>query len=247
MEKKAKIILLPTESRGSKAVTIIDNKAFNTSLDPKSYNDYKSGAKHYHLYIVVDEEIKEDDWVYDSVLNQVIQLKKEGVNAIKQASSEFGDIGYKKIIATTDSSLTIPCTFCKGEGDVNTNLGNIGCFKCNEKGETQLPQPSSSFIAKFVELYNKGKAPEYLMIEYESCPITVEELMERSGNVNGLLPSKYFLKVNPKDNCIIIKPIKSEFTRKEVVELFNKCEKDGIIELKKFSHEFNKWIEENLI
>jgi len=134
-----------------------------------------------------------------------------------------GDIpnpGAKKIIATTDTAL---------------KWHMIGF----------LPQPSQSFIEKYVEEYNKSNIITEVMVEYK--PI--------GAYANPKYESDYQLKVNPKDNTITITKVKDSWNKYEHIANLIKYRNDYEIfkqnchfgpnqrEIEEWS---NNWIEENL-
>ena len=168
-----------------------------------------------HLYILSDEEAKEGDW----------QLSNDKHIAIRTNSFHESD---KKIIATTDKSLVI-------EGKAQS--GDIAW-------RHSLPQPSQSFIEKFVEEYNKGNVITDVMVEYHA------ELYDGTETTAQLSRR---LKINP-DNTINIKPIKDSWSISEVKQLcwqafiHHKCI-DGKIEssiVSELIDPFYDWLEENL-
>lgn len=108
-----------------------------------------------------------------------------------------------------------------------------------------LPQPSQSFIQKYVSEYNKGNIITEMMIEYENS-----KPYSTSGKEFG---SKEFIEANlqvkvDKDNTITIKKVKDSWSREEVMVLLNKCwiqaTKKTIEPLTESG--FSKWIEEYL-
>lgn len=187
-------------------------------------------TKFYHLYFLSDEEIKEGDLVIGvekdyGIYNQIHQVKvikklpdgdlfwfndnENGISAIPEHC--------KKVIATTDSSLTI----YRG----GFNMGK------------SLPKPSDSFIQKYISEYNKDNIIEYVNVEY---------------NVYGpIWKEKWELKVD-KNNEITIKPIKSSWSRDEVILLCKSAFIDGTYSgglgprEESIESELNEWIEENL-
>jgi hypothetical protein len=93
MKKKCKIVILPAD----KEALIYRNKdgiLYQVTNDTLS----DSVLEYYHLYILSDDDIKENDWVYSSLTESIDILfiidKKQG-NPFK----------YKKIIATTNPTL----------------------------------------------------------------------------------------------------------------------------------------------
>lgn len=212
--KKCKVVMLPTNENVENCLltSVIPGKIFfEKSYMTQSYLKY-TNKKSYHLYILSDEEIKENDWFYDSDngVNNGIYMHVRG--HITKTS--------KKIIATTDKSLT------KTSFKVFSNLQSH-----------QLPQPSQSFIEKWVEEFNKGNVIEEVMVEYE-----------RDEEIDGY--GYDILKVNPKDNTITIRKIKDSWSREEVIEFAEKYarmvqEKEIQLNAYKAIHN-RKWIEQNL-
>lgn len=72
-----------------------------------------------------------------------------------------------------------------------------------------LPQPSQSFITKYIEEYNKGNVITEVMVEYEVNSKDIIKFGARGEHV----------KINSKDNTITIKKIKDSWTREEVIKL----------------------------
>ncbi len=192
MFKKATVVMLPTNQKAQDCLLLYNrrlnplqaNKGYYTQEYLKEYNIQAN-----HLYIISDEEIKEGDWVYTG--NKIKQVK-EVTN--KHSYLVFDDetllsSDCKKIIATTDN------------------------LDAREKG-LRLPQPSQSFIDKYISEYNKGNQIVDVMVEYE------EFALHYQGNREPNDPSKLIkLKVNLKDNTITIKRIKDSWTREEVEAL----------------------------
>jgi hypothetical protein len=107
-----------------------------------------------------------------------------------------------------------------------------------------LPQPSQSFIEKYVEEYNKGNVIAEVLVEYETATNQVP---------NGTTID--WLKVNPKDNTITIKKVKDSWSREETVTLCLKMQHDYIKykeschygpNMREITDWTDKWIEENL-
>ena len=119
----------------------------------------------------------------------------------------------KKIIATTNKSIFLPDRF---------------------PSFIYLPQPSQSFIEKFVEEYNKGNVITEVMVEYESI----------GAYANPKYDSDYQLKIN-SDNTINISMPKDSWSREEVRQKLN----DYRLYAKNSNLRivlFDRWIEENL-
>jgi hypothetical protein len=138
---------------------------------------YKSTHFPQHLYILSNEEIKEGDWmlVYNPILGQSHFIVK--VENIKQAVKGKGFEKYnQKIIATTDTL------------SLNYDL---------HKDSIYLPQPSSQFIQKYIEEYNKGNIITEYMVEYDN------HLPDTDGDFGKI-------QIN-SDNTINIKTVKNNW------------------------------------
>jgi len=218
MLKKLQLLMLPTNQKVKLFLGAISGQLQLNQLDW-----YDKSTLCQHLYFLSDEEIKEGDWVYDidGDIGQAIGTDKE----------EWS--GNKKIIATTDSSLTYH------------NPSEKKSFVLD-----YLPQPSPSFIEKYIEKYNKGEQITEVMVEYESQWKRDDgklSTIKESGN--NSIPGKFYdiPKVNPKDNTITIKPIKDSYTRDEV-EIKVRNVIIHCVNSFKQGKEFdvNEWIENNL-
>jgi len=196
-----------------------------------------------HLYIISKEETKNGELIYDSVNTYIperiiINHGDDGDGTLNNKN------GYFPVIATTNKSLKI--------GDWIHNDSLIA-----------LPEPSQSFIQKYVSKYNEGNEIKEVMVEYEEyhgISQSIAEIYAVSESDNGRdydksfdeklneLGREYKLKVNPNDNTITIKKIKDTWNREEVMELLNKCwiqaTKKTIEPLTESG--FSKWIGENL-
>jgi len=175
--KRAKVIMLPTNN--GVILKGIKNKGLSAPiiLSNESNEEWDKFGTPQHLYFTTDEDIKSGDWKLINTdtdkLSTVVQHEK-GINYYKQS----------KIIATTDKSLTfIPKEIPSGIA-------------------FELPQPSKSFIEKYVKL---GGIDE-VNVEYG-----IDMVLEYSS---GTTPST-FLKVN-SHNEITIHPIKDSWSKDEV-------------------------------
>ncbi len=215
MLKKIQLLMLPTNQKATRDKDIVKLHAKGQSglVIMSNYTDLDGYQQ--HLYFLSDEEIKEGDWVTDGKI--VIQVNNQNYWNCAQ---------YPKIIATTDSSLKI-----KSE------------YQIEQHSEYNLPQPSPSFIEKYIEKYNKGEQITEVQVEYEEG-----DECDCSCMSNTCTHSMFKLKVNPKDNCITIKPIKKNYTKDEVIALVGNCINTLIQEHKlKYNPGFlTKWIENNL-
>lgn len=212
--KKAKVVMLPTNEKaglGSIYKRIKDdeiglindfdkigNLYINKNPNVQSSN---SNFEAQHLYIILDEEIKEGDWYKYEDWSKGISLLKGGISnaPISNCGSNFvNSRNPKKIIATTDPLLKI---------EINGNRGNL---LSDVSFDINLPQPSKQFIEKYIEEYNKGNVITDILVEYEYL------LDDRA-----VLPY-WNLKINPKDNTITIKKLKETYTKEELCQILEK-------------------------
>lgn len=129
----------------------------------------------------------------------------------------------KKVVATTNVEL--------GYGD------NVGFWK-------SLPQPPQQFIEQYIEYYNKGEVITDALVEYETYQDTINYHKDIWKNFERI-------KINPKDNTITIKKVKTNWNREEIIEFGEKIReycKNGYRSdsLHKVFYEWDKWLEENL-
>ena len=217
--QECEVVMLATDKIEGKMYSSMiakeKGKLFNYSNPNYSYDK----AIFQHLYFLSNEEIKEGDWCYNSK-RKSIELGKYMIG-----TNEF--IFCKKIIATTDTSLTI--------------IDYVDC-------EYPLPQPSKQFIQKYIEEYNKGRVISEVEVEYEDKFLGYFPNITATGT--GSEP-KYKIqpKLNP-DNTINIKPIKDSWSREEMFDcwLYSKglVLREETDQIKRERIQFNKWIEEHL-
>ena len=183
--KIAKILMLATNNK-SNIVLGKRKTLYNTKDIPNvEFNNVLSPNNwiYQYLYFLSDKKIKKDDWYIDDS------------NSIRQAITSDEDYwerrkGDKKIIATNNPYLKIK--------EILDKEDTIYHF---------LPEPSQSFIEKYIEEYNKGNIITDVLVEYEY-------LLDD----NGVIPY-WNLKVNPKDNTITIKKLKEAYTKEELYQI----------------------------
>jgi len=168
--KKAQVIMLPHNNINTK-ITLYKT-ASGKPLNLSTNTDILSYHTNQYLYILTDDEIKEGDWVL-SKLNEIVLLK-----------SNYTNFNYKKIIATTDTSLKIKTMSLHGKAIL----------------EISLPQLSQQFIEQYIESYNKGEIITNILVEYEKINIGSIINVSKRNHID-------VVKVNPKDNTINIKPV----------------------------------------
>jgi len=201
--KRAQVIMLPTENKQN--AIWLDNSNYLL------YNHFlikqKAKGSFQHLYIISDDEIKENDWYYTPIKRSIEQCLKQ-LLVIKNGNN---DIKQFKIIATTDTSLKFETiiSIC-GNGN-------------KTRGYKSLPQPSQQFIEKYIESYNKGEIITDVLVEYN---VTCYKLLCSSRyklSIQCTSPSNCefeILKVNYKDNTITIKKLKDSFNLKDLKQAF---------------------------
>ena len=204
---KRQVVMLPTKK--ADGVLYLD--------DTQSGKLFISKAGNRHLYILSDEEINEGNWCEDNGVIYQIKDKNHLLTVLN-----FGNA--KKIIATTDKSLSP--RIHKGE--------TVDESYPKEFRNSILPQPSQSFIQKYVEEYNKGNIITEVMVEYE-------RYLDQISFDYEIHVTK--LKINPKDNTISVRKIKDSWSREEIIELFIQCNRD----LRLLRHEdVCEWIKQNI-
>lgn len=105
----------------------------------------------------------------------------------------------------------------------------------------RLPQPSQSFIEKYVEEYNKGNIITEVMVEYTDWSETFNGVYMEENEEEW--------KVNPKDNTITIRKIKDSWNREEVISLIKDAMITGVNIRDKnliFNDVRDNWIDKNL-
>ncbi len=218
--------------------TIIYKFNENNKLIISNHPNQEGVAIPQHLYFLSDDKPKEGDWVKHGLLDLIYQVNKDNLEATLHNKC-------KKIIVTTDSSLTINKWKQTNQKvkpyNIQQNIETTKLVKCI------LPQPSPQFIQKYIEEYNKGNIITECMIEYEGFGgkrYDIKGIPYRHG---------YRIKVD-SNNCVTITKVKDSWSREEVKQLCwqafidYKCI-DGKIkpsEAEKLIEPFNKFIEQNL-
>ena len=158
-----------------------------------------------HLYFLSDDEIKEGDWFINRLNSQISRCI---------GREYFNKDNEKKIIATTKKDLDF-------QDYVKTGQSRTWRI---------FPQPSESFLQKFIYAYNNDDQITEVMVEYNH--------LQSSGGLN-----EEWLKVNSSDNTITIRKMKDSWTREEVINLCREAINYG----KDYNGNLSeKWIEYNL-
>ena len=227
MYKKCKAVMLPTNEKATNIVKLLKDTISYTTTENIPGGEYQ------HLYIVSDDKVQEDDWV--------IQFNAENspFSPVKYRDFGGGSFTFKKVLATTDSSLV--------------NLEKQYFDKNKERRsallkQIKVPQPTQSFVEMFIEEFNKGNAITDVLVEYKGKYRTNPD-----GEPIGLPVHDYQPKVNSKDNTITIKKVKDSWSKEEVENLIKSVVKEISYGNEELLHhydgdfrELDKWIEENL-
>jgi hypothetical protein len=234
MKKKCTVVMLPTNKKAIKKGDIyqigLQGKPGVMFHCTAGFNiTSNSSAVKQHLYILSNDEVKENDWFYCELHKSVYLCETEDLE-----NRNF----IKKIIATTDSLLNLVfdnVTYALEFADkYPTHL-------------TSIARPSNEFIKKFCE---KGGIWE-IMVEYEyHCDRYLCTLFHTYPKCNETCKDSQQL-VKPKvapDNTISIYPVKDNWNREEIVTLFKKYLEDiyKMYQEGNTKWDLDKWIEENL-
>ena len=222
MKKSAQVVMLPTNEKAEIGFLTQKGKERGHLVHFDRPMPIILDSENQHLYFLSDEEIKEGDWFVgfaDGSISPFVKQADESTVEINDWQlNKKGTSSNKKIIATTDKSIILPERF---------------------PSFTYLPQPSQSFLEKFVEEYNKGNVITEVMVEYE---------WNKTGRkIRKLDVFDHILKINP-DNTIDINMPKDSWSREEMLNLLESAWNGGALygSSKPNSHYFDKWIEENL-
>lgn len=205
MFKKCKLVMLPSKEKAKPndiVINITSNSMFIISKSTiDAWNNINSKADHLkpqHLYIISDDEIKNDDWWMYIDLQGTPMFPNQDEEIFKHDKLD------KKIIASTD----------------NLNL----------------PQPSQSFITKYIEEYNKGNKIEDVLVEYEEY-ITDGWVptYNNPDNHNLEQSAELDIRLKIKDNTITIKKVKESWNKEEISSIIRRFENQLCITFQKDS------------
>lgn len=252
MFKRCEVVKLPTNEKATLKSDLAINENNLLFQPSKLEGTWFFLNKFQHLYILSDDKIEEGDWVYENNLNQETKIyqiiKREGKLLFFRFRSvpiwlENNNHGCKKIIATTDTSLSsiIHSNYPSGN---TTGVRTL----------IEVPQIPQSFIDHYIQQYNKGNIITEVMVEYvdnwyiyiPSGKYHDDEPVKMKGNLGE---GDYYLKVNP-NNTINIKSLKDSWTREELVQILSEFGKDVVNKESHLPHMFElyaiDWIEQNL-
>lgn len=242
MWKECKIIMLPTEKEANIGeFTIIkyenevffDGKPFQGKLQcGKKVCESTIVETRQHLYILSDDEIKKEE--FDILLTQGLYFESSNGMIKVITANRVKTLGvYKKIIATTDSSLFTQ--IMREERADNTGGTNYVTSNIN------LPRIPEEFIQLFIQKYNSGEVIDKVLVKYE----TDGDFWD--GQKSTVLD---YLKVDSENKINIKLPEeqKQMFSREEVIEIAWNAWYLSSFQKKENTTEqhFKQWIQENL-
>jgi hypothetical protein len=197
------IVMLETvKTNNLNDIVLNPEKTRLATLNPLTI-DSKQPCTNQHLYILSNDEIKDCDWYFDHRLNKVLKVSQDITPKICKA------FDYKKVIATTDSSLMIPFS--------NPNVNS-----------EYLPQIPQQFIEHFINEYNQGNVISKVLVEFQmfkgSIPVTWVSSLEDS-NVN------FSIKLNQNNEISILTEQKQETLEEAAENLFPINSTNGNMEM----------------
>lgn len=230
--KQCKVIMLPTKSGN-----IMKYADGILQYQPALHHQWDTTIPQ-HLYLISNDKIEDGDWVYclgfigSPIIGDeknfggefipskwIAQVKKFGNGPL---IANDGDTSYdvsrygcfKKIIATTDSSLKLHCVHCENSRiHISDGKGQVtNCSWCKS-----IPQISQSFVQAFVKV--QGKIDEVMVEAGNYC--------ENCGqhNCDNLacrgFKNIFSIKTRP-DNTVIIHLIKKNYTKEDFDEILHK-------------------------
>lgn len=208
-----------------------------------------SKAKHQHLYLTNDEDIKEGDWCIltmpDTYPPSVVRIVKkfEDANTLQEyhyLGKERGDTWtrygreFRKIIATTNKELWTKLS-ANEEQLLKAEKGELHPTDVDlkySKGIAKIPQ---DLIELYIKSYNQGKPLEKVWLEQETQDVSVKEYNSQ----------QYRLKLNQQGEVIWNLGKERIYTREEmkqsVIDAVKKFSYfDGVIAIK-----LDKWFDKN--
>jgi hypothetical protein len=121
-----------------------------------------------------------------------------------------------------------------------------------------VASPSSAFIEKYVSKYNKGEQIIDILVEYEEVFLNKNSIWCKRKDINDTayaISNKHeeWLKIDSKDNTITIRPMKTLWTRDEIVAELSNAIKKALANPDIFStldytdyNKINDWINQQL-
>jgi len=227
LKKKCRAVMLPTDNKSNIQLGLEGGYLY---LNEKGYIDEHTSYQHIHI-VAIESLVVGDKVVFNDGVWTVIQSPEHDKNSdITYLIFNNGNMigvhkdNLMKIIATTDSSLTIPY-------DGTTSISKDWNGK-------QLPQPSTAFIEKYVKAHNAGNPITGVMVEYV-------EVKQSTGTIAAKFIHN--LKTDSQ-NQITITEVKDSWSREEVIHLLKKLTNDHPLHrgIQMIDSIVDDWAEQNL-
>lgn len=207
---KKELLLLETEDGQTKDRNVITLSNIETPI-----KGFKL-PRNYHMYVLSDEPILKGDWIYDKVFG-IIQAELDGA-----AKS------WKKIIATTDTSLVIEI----GQDTIFSSGG----FEEKHPIYDSLPELSSDFIKYFIVEYYKNNVITEIFVEYgQNVATEIDGLSFMAYDNVLLLDNSYIIIQKEEKKYLVTKQQLQKLASNAVSADYD----DGVLNV-------DKWITENL-
>jgi len=225
MKKTHTVVMLPTQ----KASPILS--CYDKYPESKYLQFDETMGKHYvlddvifqHLYILSSEEIKEGDWAYDIIDKTIFQMNN-------QRGIDLAGDRIKKVIATTDKSLTFKTTeACKKSFDEGI------------KYMDRLPQIPESFLQVYVTAHNQGNTITEVQLELKCGRCGMSGGHKMSCKDEYL---RYYIPKTREDNTVIMHEAKL-YSRDEMLQAWKDGFNDSTNE-KNYNYALIQWVEKNL-
>jgi hypothetical protein len=191
--KKCKVSMFPTEGKSPLWKTKGHDKyspSGTLTMWGNTPHNPKLGSNQ-HIYITSDDKVEEGDYFVAFEGNIPRYVEKADYDRTNIWAVEMTKGCCKKIIATTDTSI----------GWINGN--HI---------VREFPQPSKSFLKKFVQEFNNENFITEVLVEYKEIPFSYKGAI-------GYTEKQYTLKIDDSDNTITIMRLRENFSRGEMVKI----------------------------
>jgi hypothetical protein len=224
--KKARVIMLPTKNRPCLLNLTLSNNLHLWNTNGTTYNP--NGQ---HLYIILNDEIKEGDYYLFFKNNSICRaefLTEENIEVLEGLRKIKA---VQKIIASTDTLL----------------IEDKRTYICGLMDKPNiLPQPSQQFIKKYIDSYNLSEVNSNNMTIIE---VLVEyELLEDASQSIDMTDGVFIPKINFEDNTITIKKLKDSWSREEMIKNIKSFADVFVANTNTACKQFDidNWIKENL-
>lgn len=234
-------MLLPSNIKATKDISIYPSPIalFNNQL----FNCYSCKypmleAEYQHLYFTSDEQIKESDWYIDDT-NTIRKSITSDINYWQQRKD------YRKIIATTDTSLGLP------EPSKEFIQSYIEAYnKQSPITEVMIEYESLSCKGELVYSYETDESREQSPQSIYICNICGKDYLNPSKSLLSDIrhcgkPLPETIKVD-SHNTVSIRRIKTQFTLEEIIK-YSYWLRETAFNVEGYSPEdcLNRWIDTN--